>query len=58
MSLLSVSLSDADSTLAFIGAFRTGSVAIVGWAWVDGTDVFNLNCGAIGCSLWDTGEPK
>ncbi len=32
-----------------------------GWAWIDGTDASNLNCGtpdAIGCGLWVGGEPK
>jgi hypothetical protein len=22
------------------------------WAWVDGTDASNLNCGGLACNLW------
>jgi hypothetical protein len=31
------------------------------WAWIDGTNAANLNCGAanqIGCGVWTDGEPK
>jgi hypothetical protein len=29
-----------------------------GWAWVDGTNSSNLNCGGPGCGPWTGNEPK
>jgi hypothetical protein len=42
----------------WMGAERTGSSALLGWSWVDGTSASNLNCGAVGCSgVWSTSNP-
>jgi hypothetical protein len=43
---------------AWVGGFRTGTVATAGWSWVDGTNASNLNCGAVGCGPWGPSEPN
>jgi hypothetical protein len=42
----------------WVGGYRTGSVAVTGWSWVDDTDATNLNCGSMGCGPWVTGQPS
>ena len=44
-------------TSVWIGATRTSTANVGGWAWVDGTDASILNCGRNGCGLWINNEP-
>ena len=44
-------------TSVWIGATRTSTANVGGWAWVDGTDASILNCGRTGCGLWINNEP-
>ena len=42
-----------------IGLFTaTGSSTPTAWAWVDGTNSTNVNCGVHGCGIWSPSEPR
>lgn len=62
-SVTSSGLPAAISTLisgahVYIGCSGSASNELSSWAWVDGTPTTRLNCGATGCGLWTTSQPR
>ncbi len=50
--------------LVYVGCFQDAAALsrASGWAWIDGTDASNLNCGTgsggDGCGLWNASQPR
>ena len=45
----------AQASNTWLGAYRASNGT---WYWVDGTDAANLNCGAMGCSIFGGWQPE